>query len=194
MLVLRLTSPDYVLGMTSDDGFEIGVVRADTLQLLAAAAVLGGLNGVAYAALRDWIPRAIRLPLWTLLVAALGGATIVHEDGLDFTMIEPVELAIVLFILLPASAAALAVALVERWADQPPFHERRLSVTVGLCAAMGSLALLPAAIVGALAFATRRLDVSVLVGRVARFVVPAVLIAWALYAGFDPIEEIARLT
>ena len=42
MLLLRLTSPDDVLGLTSDDGFEIGIVTFDTLQLVLAMAMLGG--------------------------------------------------------------------------------------------------------------------------------------------------------
>ena len=42
MLLLRLTSPDDVIGMTSDDGFEIGVFSFDTAQLVLAMAMLGG--------------------------------------------------------------------------------------------------------------------------------------------------------
>src|SRR4029079_17875202 len=73
MLLLRLTSPDHVVGMTSDDGFEIGVVSADTLQLVLAMALLGGINGIVYATLRSAIPRRLRLVLWTVFAAALGG-------------------------------------------------------------------------------------------------------------------------
>ena len=101
MLLLRLTSPDAVTGMISDDGFEIGVVSFETAQLVLAMAMLGGINGVFYAALRTAIPRKLRLPLWSVFAAALGGANIVHDDGVDFALLEPAALAIALFVLLP---------------------------------------------------------------------------------------------
>lgn len=104
MLLLRLTSPDSVVGMTSDNGFEIGVVTVDTLQLVLATAMLGGINGVVYAALRGAIPPRARLRLWSLFAAALGSVNIVHEDGVDFTFLEPALLAIALFVLLPGAA------------------------------------------------------------------------------------------
>ena len=102
MLLLRLTSPEDVIGMTSDDGFEIGVFTFDTLQLVLAMAMLGGINGVLYAAFRGAIPPRVRLPLWSLFAAALGGANIVHEDGVDFTFLEPAALAVALFVAYPA--------------------------------------------------------------------------------------------
>ena len=106
MLLLRMTSPDDVIGMISDDGFEIGVFSFDTAQLVLAMAMLGAINGVLYAALRGAIPRKLRLPLWSVFAAALGGASIVHDDGVDFAFLEPAALAIALFVLLPGAAAA----------------------------------------------------------------------------------------
>src|SRR6185503_16594622 len=133
MLLLRITSPDHVVGMTSDDGFEIGVVSADTLQLVLAMALLGGIHGIVYEPLRSAIPRRLRLVLWTVFAAALGGARIVHEDGVDFAVLEPAALAVVLFVVLPGAAAALVVVLVERGSLVEPWADRRLSA--GLCAA-----------------------------------------------------------
>ena len=115
MLLLRLTSPDAVTGMISDDGFEIGVVSFDTAQLVLAMAMLGAINGVLYAALRNAIPAELRLPLWTFFAAVLGGASVVHEDGVDFTLLEPAALASRSSLLLPGAAAAVVVLLVERW-------------------------------------------------------------------------------
>src|SRR5262245_46818474 len=56
MLLLRLTSPDSVIGVESDDGFEIGVFSDQTMFLLQATAALGGTFGALYAALRPAIP------------------------------------------------------------------------------------------------------------------------------------------
>ncbi|MCZ7588517.1 MAG: hypothetical protein M5U27_06595 [Gaiella sp.] len=186
MLLLRLTSPDVVIGMTSDDGFEIGVVSLDTVQLVLAMAMLGGINGVLYAALRGGIPARLRLPLWSAFAAALGGANIVHEDGVDFTFLEPAVLAVALFVLLPGAAAAVVVLLVERWSGGEPWGDRRFGVGLCVAALAGTVALVFAAVVaaGALALRTARLDR--VVARVAAVAVPAVLVvvtavsAWEL--------------
>src|SRR5688572_2551713 len=63
MLVLRLTSPDSVIGLTSDDGFEIGVVSLSTFNLLFATTVFGAIAGVLYASLRCSVPARLRVPL-----------------------------------------------------------------------------------------------------------------------------------
>ena len=176
MLLLRLTSPDDVIGMTSDDGFEIGVLSFDTAQLVLAMAMLGGINGVLYAALRGAIPQQLRLPLWSVFAAALGGASIVHDDGVDFAFLEPAALAIALFVVLPGAAAALVVLLVERWMRVEPWSDRRLSI--GLCsgAVAGTFAVGFALIVAAAALVTRRARLDSLLARVARVAVPAALV------------------
>jgi len=193
MLLLRLTSPDAVVGMTSDNGFEIGVVTLDTLQLVLAMALLGGINGVLYAALRGAIPARLRLPLWAVLAAALGGANIVHEDGVDFTVLEPAAVAIALFVLLPGAAAALVVVLVERGSRVEPWADRRLSA--GLCAAAlaGSFALFFAAVVGIAALAIRRVGASGVLRRIAAVVVPAGLVVVTLVAAWELVSESTRI-
>ena len=193
MLLLRITSPDHVVGMTSDDGFEIGVVSADTLQLVLAMALLGGINGIVYATLRSAIPRRLRLVLWTVFAAALGGARIVHEDGVDFVVLEPAALAVVLFVVLPGAAAALVVVLVERGSRAEPWADRRLSA--GLCAAAlgGSFALVFAAAVAIAALAIRRVGASGVLRRVAAVVVPAGLVVVTVVAGWELVSESTRI-
>jgi hypothetical protein len=193
MLLLRITSPDLVVGMTSDDGFEIGVVSADTLQLVLAMALLGGINGIVYATLRSAIPQRLRLVLWTVFAAALGGAQIVHEDGVDFAVLEPAALAVVLFVVLPGAAAALVVVLVERGSRAEPWADRRLSA--GLCAAAlgGSFALVFAAAVAIAALAIRRVGASGVLRRVAAVVVPAGLVVVTVVAGWELVSESTRI-
>src|SRR6476660_3821704 len=56
MLLLRLTSPDSVIGVTSDDGFEIGrVTLAGTYNLLLIGATVGFIGAVAYVAVAPWL-------------------------------------------------------------------------------------------------------------------------------------------
>jgi hypothetical protein len=193
MLILRLTSPDTVLGLTSDDGFEIGVVSTRTLDLVTAMATVGAVNGVLYAALRGAIPARLRMPLWVSFAGALGGAAIVHEDGVDFALLEPAALAVALFVLLPAAAAALVVLLVERWLRADPWPSTRLSI--GLCAAAlaGSFALVFAAAVAIAALAIRRVGASGALRRIAAVVVPAGLVVVTLVAGWELVSESTRI-
>ena len=181
MLLLRLTSPDYVIGVTSDDGFEIGAVTTGTFNLFGAMAMLGAFNGVLYATMRSAIPRRLRLPLWSLLAAFGMGANVIHTDGVDFTLLEPTWLAIALFLVVPLLAGALVVVLVERWADREPFTDRRSSVLLCLAALLGSVALVLGAVVAAAALIVRRLGLSAVIGRVARIAVPIGLIAAIAY-------------
>jgi hypothetical protein len=176
MLLLRLTSPDAVTGMISDDGFEIGVVSFDTAQLVLAMAMLGAINGVLYAALRGAIPRKLRLPLWSVFAAALGGANVVHDDGVDFTFLEPAALAIALFVLLPGAAAAVVVLLVERWSRVEPWSDGRLAIGLCLGAIAGTFALGLAALVAVVTLGLRRSGLDSLLARVARVAVPAGLV------------------
>jgi hypothetical protein len=193
MLLLRLTSKDFVLGVTSDDGFEIGVVSGQTFQLLLAMTVLGALNGVLYAALRTAIPGRLRLPLWAGFAALVGGSLFVHDEGVDFTLISPVLLAIALFVLLPGVAAALVVLLVERWGREVAWRDRRLTVLV-VAASLGStFALAPAALVAAAAFLVRRAGARERLLQVGRIVVPLGLAAIAVIAGIDLVAESSRI-
>jgi hypothetical protein len=193
MLLLRLTSPDDVLGLTSDDGFEIGVVTFDTLQLVLAMAMLGGINGVLYAACRGAIPPRARLPLWSVFAAALGGANIVHEDGVDFALLEPASLAIALFVLLPGAAAAAVVVLVERWSVVEPWSDQRLGVALGAAALAGTFALAFAALVAAGALAIRRARLDRLAARIAAVAVPAALVVVTAVSAWELVRESARI-
>jgi hypothetical protein len=193
MLLLRLTSPDAVVGLTSDDGFEIGVVSTRTFELVSSMGVVGAVNGVLYAALRGAIPPRLRLVLWTALAAALGGAAIVHEDGVDFTLLEPAALAIVLFVLLPAGAAALVALLVERWVAVEAWSDTRLALCLGVAALAGTAALLFAGLVAAGAVVLRGAGVDRLVGRAARVAVPAALVVVTAVAAWELVTTSARI-
>jgi hypothetical protein len=56
MLVLRLTSPDHVRGVTSDDGFTIGrVTLSGTYNLLLLGAAVGIIGAAAYRVVAPWL-------------------------------------------------------------------------------------------------------------------------------------------
>ncbi len=120
MFILRLTSPDYVRGVTSDDGFVIGqVTLAGTYSLLALGAVVGVIGAAAYQMVAPWLigPTWFRRLTTGLAAAAVGGSMLIHADGVDFTLLQPTWLAIGLFIVLPGLFGTLigpAVDVVSR--------------------------------------------------------------------------------
>lgn len=139
MLVLRLTSPDGVDGVTSDDGFEIGrFTLGGTYNLLVLGAAVGVIGAAAYRAVAPWLLG----PVWfrrSTVAAASGvvvGSMLVHADGIDFHVLKPLWLAVGLFVALPAAfGAAIAVAM-DRIAQRPlPTGRRRWVIPVLLVAA-----------------------------------------------------------
>ena len=114
MFVLRLTSPDAVIGRESDDGFTIGQISMQSLFLLAITTALGAVAGVVYVAARPALPERWRIPAWTVASMAVGGSAILKADGIDFTELHPRLLSVAMFIAIPAGGAALMGILVER--------------------------------------------------------------------------------
>ena len=117
MRILFLTSDDRVRGLTSDDGFEIGVFSGATVFLLIFTAILGGLAGILYGLLRMVLrgpPWSIALGIAIAAAAGGGGGAIVQSHGIDFRVLEPLWLAVGLFLFIPAAWAVTVVPVTER--------------------------------------------------------------------------------
>jgi hypothetical protein len=136
MRILLLTSPDNVRGVISDDGFEIGKLSSESIVLFIFAAVLGGIIGFGGGLVR----MVTAGPTW-LIASGFGlacgpffGALLVTPDGVDFQLLEPLGLAVVLFVALPGLWGSTTVVLAEYLAqpgimfDKPlrRLNERRL--------------------------------------------------------------------
>lgn len=120
MLVLRLTSPESVHGIESDDGFVVGQVSLATFNLLLACTFIGAVAGAGYWLFRSVVVhRRIRLVSWSLFCGLLGGAVLVKDKGVDFGLLEPIALAVALFIVIPLAAAAAMSLLADRWIASP---------------------------------------------------------------------------
>ena len=160
MFVLRLTSPDAVRGVTSDDGFTIGRFTTSTFALVVLTALLGSGVGLAYVAVRGFLPAKARVPLWAGTGAIVGGAMLVHSDGVDFTVLEPAWLACLLFVVVPASGAWLIAHFVERWSRWWWLRRGRTRAlgVVGLLGLLSPLTVVLAPVVAAVT-AAGRLDV-----------------------------------
>jgi hypothetical protein len=115
MLILRLTSPDTVDGIESDHGFTIGqITLGGTYNLILIGSAVGVVGAAAYVAVRPWLmgPGWLRRAAVGATAGALVGSMLIEPDGVDFTLLQPLWLAVSLFVALSAAVGvALAVAV-----------------------------------------------------------------------------------
>jgi hypothetical protein len=119
MLVLRLTSDPSLHGRETDDGFTIGVISGATLFLVGLTAFLGVAGALVYAATRSWVPARLRPWAAAVVAGAVGGAEVIRPDGIDFTLLEPLPLAVAMYVALPAAYGAALSVLLERSFARP---------------------------------------------------------------------------
>ncbi|MEQ1874424.1 MAG: hypothetical protein ABL953_11905 [Ilumatobacteraceae bacterium] len=116
MLLLRVTSPERVNGLQSDDDFTIGeFTLAGTYNLMVLGAVVGLIGFAVYRLVRPWLigPHWFRRLTIGVAAGVVGGSMLVHADGIDFTVLKPKWLAIGLFVALPALFAVTMGAMVD---------------------------------------------------------------------------------
>lgn len=155
MLVLRLTSDPSLRGLQTDDDFTIGVVSTATLFLVTVTAFLGVLGGLFYLGVRSWLPARWRAVLTGVFGGVVGGTLVISPGGIDFTLLEPLPLAIAMFIALPAAYGVVMSLLVERLrSDDAPFARSRIAF-------LGLLPLLVVAASGPLGLAVIALMIGV---------------------------------
>jgi hypothetical protein len=184
MFLLRLTSPDSVVGVESDDGFTIGqFTLGGTYNLVTIGAVAGFIGAVAYVAVAPWLIGPVWLRRLTvgLAAGAVGGALLVHSDGIDFQVLEPLTFAVALFVGLPVLVGVLLAIVADRvsvpgsWTTRDPWRWVVPTVLVALVP-LTLFVLAPLAVVVALLLVLRRL----LLARLRR----SQLATWAVRAGF----------
>jgi hypothetical protein len=120
MFVLRLTSDPSLHGLKTDDGFTIGRFSAETLFLVLATGALGIIGGLVYLAVRPWLPERWRAALTGVFGGIVGGALFIDPHGIDFRLLDPLPLAIVMFIALPAIYGVAMSLFVERLLRSDP--------------------------------------------------------------------------
>jgi hypothetical protein len=130
MRVVFLTSDDQVRGVPSDDGFEIGTFSGATIFLLIFTTILGGMAGFGVGIIRMFTSG----PTWDVVIgtslstASFAGASIVHTDGVDFRVLDPLWLTVGLFVLIPGLWGATVV-IVTASDRRTPWRARRSTRT-----------------------------------------------------------------
>ena len=154
MRVVFLTSSDSVRGITSDDGFEVGVFSGQTVVLLVFAMILGALAGVPIGLIRPFLSTSSLATAAGLGVATglAAGGSIVHTGGVDFRFLDPLWLTVGFFVVLPGAWAATVVIAIDRLAARlspvhtspPPWRGMVVAawLAVGVVAALGAIDLL----------------------------------------------------
>jgi hypothetical protein len=169
MFVLRLTSDPALRGLNTDDDFTIGIFSGATLFLVIVTTVLGIIGALVYLVVRGWLPERGRPWLFGALTGIVGGATVIHPGGIDFTLLEPLGLAVAMFVVLPTAYGVATSLLAERFlADNSVFGRSRAWIA-------GLVLLLPLGLFGVAGLAVLALVLAaVLVGRAA----PAIASRW----------------
>ena len=121
MLLLRLTSPDWVNGIRSDDDFVIGrFTLGGTYNLLMLGAAVGIVGAGVYRLVAPWLlgPMWFRRVTTALASAVVVGSMLVHADGVDYRLLKPTWFAIALFVALPGLFGGLIGPVVDRVASR----------------------------------------------------------------------------
>ena len=117
MFVLAELNPEDS-GVRTDDGVPIGqFTLSGTLNLLVITTVIGVIGGLVFLALRGlrfgprWF-RVLSMPVGATIVV---GSMLVHSDGVDFTLLQPVELGVAMTLAVPFLYTLLVACLADRW-------------------------------------------------------------------------------
>ncbi|MDQ4059440.1 MAG: hypothetical protein M3124_09995 [Actinomycetota bacterium] len=148
MRVLAITTPAAEGAITEADATVGQITAGGTLFLLLFGTALGVGGGLAYLALRHWLPARWRGPAFGLLLLAIAGPFLVDPDNPDFVILEPAWLGVAMFAALPVLFGLLVAQLQARL---EPFFTRQRSR--GATTAVLILGLLPLALGGPVAIA-----------------------------------------
>lgn len=127
MFLLRVTSPDYVRGVRSDDDFIIGrFTLSGTYNLAVLGAAFGVIGAAAYVAVAPWLIGSPGFRRFTVALtsAAIGGSGTIHYDGIDFHVLKPQALALGLFLALPFLYGYGVALLVDKVAERDSWTRR----------------------------------------------------------------------
>jgi hypothetical protein len=148
MRVLALTTPSMEGASTEAEAIVGEITAGGTFFLVLFGTALGVGGGLAYLALRRWLPARGRGLVYGLLLLALISPLLVDPDNKDFYILEPAWLAITMFAALPVLFGLIVAPL---QAGLEPFFTR--DRTCGATISVLVLGLLPLGLGGPVAVA-----------------------------------------
>ena len=110
-------------GLISDDGFEMGVVTlAGSVNLAVVGIPLGIVGWLTYLVARPLLVGPAWFQWFSLTVppGVVAASLVVHPSGVDFTVLEPLWLAVGLFVAVPATYGPIMHAVMLRVGGTPP--------------------------------------------------------------------------
>lgn len=125
-ILAALNSEDH--GTRTDDGFAMGqFTLSGSINLAVVTMIIGAIGGLVFLGVRGlrfgpgWFRTASLSAGATLVI----GSTLVHSDGVDFTRLEPLALAVAFTLSVPLLYAVGLSWLADRWlGDGPTFWQR----------------------------------------------------------------------
>lgn len=162
MMLLARLNPDAT-GRISDDGFAMGRFDlAATLNLVLVGTAIGVLGGLLFLAVRQlrFGPAWFQTASMTIGPAVVVGAMLVHTGGVDFRILQPVWLAIALFVVLPGLYALMVSRLADRWLREGSWFltgsRRRLLSLAPLALVIPALPIVGVGVLGRVLYQTLR--------------------------------------
>lgn len=133
MFALRLTSPDSVIGVQSDDDFTIGeFTLSGTYNLGVVGASVGVLGAAVYVLVSPWLigSRWLRAFTFAFTAGVFVGAQIITDVGVDFRVLKPTWFAIALFVAVPLAVGAVIPWVVDKVATRGPSRNSWIVIVV----------------------------------------------------------------
>jgi len=141
-------------GVVSDDGFEMGrFTLSGSLNLALVGLLFGLLSGVLYLLLEPLLigPRWFGTLSLSVGAGVVGAANLVHSDGVDFTVLDPLWLTVALCTLLPVVHVAAVDTGARRVRDRHGVAARRAPLVLGWVLRAGLAVLFVLAVVSLVA-------------------------------------------
>ena len=189
MFVLRLGSHPELMGVQTDDGFEIGRFTTSTVFLLMVTAGLGGAVGAIYLVFRGALRRRGGLAIWAAAVGLYTGADLLKPGKFDFIALEPKLFAVAAFVLMPLIGAVAIPVVIERLLPLQPTEHRRLFALLA-CAVIPLIPVAPVlgVLAGVMLLVRRRPSLAAYSYTLGRVAVPIALLAVTVWSA----NEVAR--
>lgn len=133
-------SNDRAFLLSTEDGFRVGRITLDgSIGFVIFGGIFGGLMAaVLWVLIKDWLPQRGRL-LWAgLMAAAVGGNQFVTPDNIDFVILEPVVMNVILYPAL-CGLAGVVIATIDgrlsRWHARSVTAEKVVFLLISLLGA-----------------------------------------------------------